>query len=358
MSLDDVVSSTMRTNGRPTRFSAIPTSLVITSRTYTHGGAYGQFIRGQHARRVDLAYVPQIQARLISEPTLASRRERRQWHGSYDLSTPRPRGLSTQDFPVAIDQMQFPVAGAPLMTAELRVISGDARIVAYGSVIDNHSGDPIYVAAMVPRPGAFVAPVISQPGVNTFWRSDVFLSAPTDSGGTFDLTYVDAVTGERVVKHGSLAGHQAVRLDDVSDHFGRPVGSARPCRSPAPRRHLAHLHHIQNGMYGQFIPRLVSVTAPRERFPIERSAVPNERRRDQHRDGEIDLFYALRCWRPRARQHRPDLGPLRPPVSLDSLTASPVVNGRVNRGLSGGLWYLASVVDNVSGDPIFIVAQY
>ena len=82
---------------------------------------------------------------------------------------------STISRSLPFSQVQFPATGAALMTAELRVISGDARIVAYGSVIDNRSGDPIYVPRHASRaPGPFVAPVISQPGVNTLWRSDVF----------------------------------------------------------------------------------------------------------------------------------------------------------------------------------------
>jgi hypothetical protein len=277
--------------------------------------------------------------------------------------------VSTQDFPVTpFDQRQFPATGAAQMTAELRVISGDARILAFGSVVDNHSGDPIYVAAKPPIQGAFVAPVISQPGVNTFWRSDIFLTAPDDSGGSFDLTYVDAVTGERLVKHGSVTAHQAIRLDDViGNSFGRSgFGTLRADLTGSIIATSRTFTTSSNGTFGQFIP-LTSIAdadgTPRELIQIEHST---SFRTNLGAINTSDTTQILRFTLYDAAGHSLGsvdrmLDPLRlTQFPVDSITASPFVNGRVEvQIISGGskalVW--ASVVDNITGDPIFIPAQ-
>lgn len=384
MALDDVVSATMRTTGvGQLEFLGDTDALVITSRTYTHanGGTYGQFIPAVSTLDAStIAYVPQIQA-TADFRTNTGFAEVAGGSGTvrmtlFDATTGAV--LSTQDFAaVPFDQLQFPATGAPLMTAELRVISGDARIVAYGSVIDNHSGDPIYVAATTPRTGAFVAPVISQPGVNTFWRSDVFLSAPTDSAGSFDLTYVDAVTGERVVKHGSVAGHQAVRLDDViGNYFGRSggFGTVRADLSGTIVATSRTFTSSNDGTFGQFIPLThLGVVGdgpvtdlffgPHQVLHVERSAAFRTNiGAINTSDGDESIRFTLYDAGGRALGSTDrTIGPLRAfQFSLDSLTLSPVVNGRVEVQVltgAGKALAWASVVDNITGDPIFVPAE-
>jgi subtilisin-like proprotein convertase family protein len=375
MALDDVVSATMRTSGvGQLEFLGDTDALVITSRTYTHanGGTYGQFIPAVSTLDAStVAYVPQIQA----TPDFRTNVGFAEVNGGsgtvrmtlFDAGTGAV--VSTQDFAVVpFDQLQFPATGAPLMTAELRVVSGDARIVGYGSVIDNHSGDPIYVSAAQPRSGAFVAPVISQPGVNSFWRSDVFLSAPTDGGG-FDLTYIDAVTGERLAKHGSVAARQAIRLDDVAGNFfGRP-GGLGTVRADLPATIVATSRTFTSsasGTYGQFIP-LASTDAdsdsPRQLLHIERSA---SFRTNLGAINTSDAVQVLRFTLYDAAGHSLGstdltLDPLRlVQFPVDALTSSPIVNCRVEVQVVAGAGRMlawASVVDNATGDPIFVAAR-
>ena len=383
MALDDVVSATMRTSGvGQLEFLGDSDELVVTSRTYTHanGGTYGQFIPAVSTLEASMvAYVPQIQA-TADFRTNTGFAEVAGGSGTvrvtlFDAATGAV--LSTQDFAaVPYDQVQFPATGRPLMTAELRVISGDARILAYGSVIDNHSGDPVYVAAKAPTGGSFVAPVISQPGVNTFWRSDVFLTAPTGVGGTFDLTYIDAVTGESVVKHGSVSARQAVRLDDViGNYFGRSggFGTVRADLSGALLATSRTFTTSSDGTFGQFIPLTLlgvldgQVTdvffGPREVLQVERSsAFRTNIGAINTTDGNEVLRFTLFDTGGRALGSTDrTIGPLRAvQFSLDSLTSSPVVNGRVEVQVLAGAgralaW--ASVVDNNTGDPIFVPAQ-
>ena len=388
MALDDVISATMRTSGvGQLEFLGDTDALVITSRTYTHanggtyGQSYGQFIPAASTlEAATTAYVPQVQS-TADFRTNAGFAEVAGGSGTVRMTLFEAATgalVSAQDFAVVpFDQMQFPATGRPLMIAELRVISGDARILAYGSVIDNHSGDPIYVAAVTPHPGAFVAPVISQPGVNTFWRSDVFLSAPTDSGGTFDLTYIDAVTGERVIKHGSVAGRQAVRLDDVvGNYFGRPggFGTVRADLSGTVVATSRTFTTSSDGTYGQFIPLtqlgvagdgLVSdlFFGPRQVLHVERSsAFRTNIGAINTSDGDESIRFTLYDSGGRSLGSTDrTIGPLRAlqfPVEL--LSSSPVVNGRVEVQVltgAGKALAWASVVDNITGDPIFVPAQ-
>jgi subtilisin-like proprotein convertase family protein len=384
MALDDAVSATMRTNGvGQLEFLGDTSSLVITSRTFTHanGGTYGQFIPAVSTLdAATVAYVPQIQA-TADFRTNAGFAEVSGGSGTVRMTlSDAATGavVSTQDFPIVpFDQRQFPATGATLMTAELRVISGDARILGFGSVIDNHSGDPIYVAATQPRPGAFVAPVISQPGVNAFWRSDVFLSAPAESGGTFDLTYVDAVTGESLVKHGSVAARQAIRLDDViGSFFGRPggLGAIRADLTGSIVATSRTFTSSSNGTYGQFIPLTqLGVVAdgqvtdlffgPHEVLHVERSsAFRTNIGAINTTDGDEVIRFTLYDAAGRALGSTDrTIGPLRTmQFPLDALTSSPVVNGRVEVQVIAGAgkalaW--ASVVDNNTGDSIFVPAQ-
>ena len=373
MALDDVVASAMRTNGvGQLEFLGDTGALAITSRTYTHAnaGTYGQFIPAIGTLDAStLAYVPQIQA-TPDFRTNAGFAEVNGGSGTVRMTLFNAATgaiISTQDVPVTpFDQRQFPATGAALMTAELRVISGDARIVGYGSVVDNHSGDPIYVAAKSPVPGAFAAPVISQPGVNTFWRSDVFLTAPDDRGGSFDLTYVDAVTGERLAKHGSVTGHQAIRLDDViGNAFGRSgFGTLRADLTGSLIATSRTFTSSSNGTYGQFIPfTSAGNSTSSELIQIEHSS---SFRTNLGAINTSDTTQTLRFTLYDSAGHSlgsidRTLDPLRlTQFSVESISPSPFVNGRVEVGIVAGgnkalAW--ASVVDNVTGDPIFIPSQ-
>jgi subtilisin-like proprotein convertase family protein len=373
MALDDVVASAMRTNGvGQLEFLGDTSSLAITSRTYTHanGGTFGQFIPAVGTLEAStLAYVPQIQA-TPDFRTNAGFAEVNGGSGTVRMTLFNAATgaiISTQDVPVTpFDQRQFPATGAALMTAELRVLSGDARIVGYGSVVDNHSGDPIYVAAKSPVPGSFAAPVISQPGVNTFWRSDVFLTAPDDGGGSFDLTYVDAVTGERLAKHGSVTGHQAIRLDDViGNAFGRSgFGTLRADLTGSLIATSRTFTSSSNGTYGQFIPfTSVGNSTSSELIQIEHSS---SFRTNLGAINTSDTTQTLRFTLYDAAGHslgsiERTLDPLRlTQFPVDAISPSPFVNGRVEvEVIAGGTKVLAwaSVVDNITGDPIFIPSQ-
>ena len=284
--------------------------------------------------------------------------------------------ISQRDFPIVpFGQMQFPATGAALMTAEMLVVSGDARIVAYGSVIDNRSGDPIYVAAAPPQAGSFVAPVISQPGINTLWRSDLVVSAFGDSGGGFDLTYVDAVSGERITKHGTVGAHQAIRIDDVvGSYFGRAntFGAVRADLSGNLVATSRTFTTSSTGTYGQFIPLIRSEEgfaplapggAARELLHIERSAAfrTNVGAINTGGSDAVVRFALFDAAGQALGSTDRSVGPLQVvQFPVDALTSSTLTDGRIEvQMISGsrGAIAWASVIDNATGDPIFVPAQ-
>jgi subtilisin-like proprotein convertase family protein len=376
VALDDVVTATMRTSGvGQLEFLGDTEALVITSRTYTraNGGTYGQFIPAVSTTESStLAYVPQVQATTSFRTNLGFA-EGAGGSGTvrvtlFDAATGAL--ISQNDYPtVPFDQLQFPATGAALMTAELRVVSGDARILAYGSVIDNQSGDPIYVAATPPRSGAFVAPVISAPGINTFWRSDIFLSAPGDSSGDFDLTWIDAVTGERITKHGSVTARRAIRLDDVvGNYFGRQnaFGTVRADLFGTLVATSRTFTSSNNGTYGQFIPLAFSgqiFGTPRELLHIERSSAfrTNLGAINTSDSDEVIRFTLYDAGGHALGSTDRTIAPLRVlQFPIDALTSLPVIDGRVEVQViagSGRAQAWASVIDNTTGDPIFVAAR-
>jgi subtilisin-like proprotein convertase family protein len=374
MALDDVVAATMRTSGvGQLEFLGDTDALIVTSRTFTRaiGGTYGQFIPAvSTSESAAIAYLPRIQITSNFRTNIGFAETA---GGSGTVRVTLFDGgsgsiVSQQDLAILpFGQLQFPATGASLLTAQLSVVSGDARIVAYSSVIDNGTGDPIYVPGAAPQTGTFAAPVINQPGVNTSWHSDIFVSAFGDSTESFQLTYTDAVTGERIVKQSGVGAHEVLALADVvASFFGRTglgsVVAELPANLAATSRTFTA---ARNGTYGQFIPLnpVGLLSGPRELLHIERSSAFRTNL-GAINAGNVDAMIRFTLFD--AAGHalgRTDrtVGSLRVvQFSLDAITSAPIVDGRVEVEViagSGNVLAWASVVDNTTGDPIFVPAQ-
>jgi len=372
VALDDVVAATMRTSGvGQLEFLGDTDSLVVTSRTYTraNGGTYGQFIPAvSTSESAAIAYVPRIQITKNFRTNIGFAETA---GGSGTVRVTLFDGdngsiLSQQDLPVLpFGQTQFPAAGASLMTAELRVVSGDARIAAYSSVIDNASGDPIYVPAAAPRAGTFAAPVINQPGVNTSWHSDIIVSSLAGSSEGLQLTYTDAVTGARIIKQSGVGAHEVLELADVvAAYFGRTglgtVVAELPANLAATSRTFTAAN---NGTYGQFVPftPVEPLTGPRELLHIERSSAFRTNL-GAINTGNADAVIRFTLFDAAGHQIGSTDRTAAPQrvvqFSLDAITSATIVDGRVEvEVVAGNAIAWASVVDNATGDPIFVPSQ-
>jgi hypothetical protein len=104
----------------------------------------------------------------------------------------------------------------------MRLIAASAdSISAYASVIDNDTQDPIYVQAVpASTEGSLTLPIVGRsPGANgTFWRSDVSIFNPTSASLSLTVGY----GGE--TKSFSRGSRDTAVLDDVLSEFGLTSG--------------------------------------------------------------------------------------------------------------------------------------
>lgn len=206
--------------------------LRISSRTYTNGsnGTYGQavpdvasldktlYITGMQSNaafRTNVGLVNRGTSDMAATLTL------------YDASGATV-GTANVTVPASNFSQQplasyFPaVSGRSYDVLSMRVAADAAEALsAYASVIDNTSQDPIYVQAVpAPASGSLTLPVVGRaPGVNgTFWRSDVAFFNPTGNRINVDVRYAGQT------KTLSLPSRDTVVLEDVLSEFGQSSG--------------------------------------------------------------------------------------------------------------------------------------
>lgn len=233
-------------------------------------------------------------------------------------------------------QTRVPVAGTN-MRAEVSIAAGAPRFIAYGSVIDNLSGDAITIpAARHPQVSRTVAiPFIHGPGAGvTNWRTDLWRSNPTSVVVQPDL--------------GALSGQSpgAFFLSDTTD-----IVSSRTYTTSA------------HGTYGQFIP---AIAAPASATPQHIVGVQQSTRfrtnvglvnfSSATTDATVIVYdaagreagRAVFTLPPRTLQQLP----------LAAIVGSPLRDGRVEVRANGSIAAYGSVIDNSTEDPFYIVGQF
>ncbi|HEY6843490.1 MAG TPA: hypothetical protein VI391_04930, partial [Thermoanaerobaculia bacterium] len=206
-------------------------------------------------------------------------------------------------------------------------VTGGGRVLAYGSVVDNRSGDAIFIPAARVRQGYI--PAIHAAGANgTLWRTDVWLS--DISGGT-------------VVSRDILGRDGFTYLNFANASKGGTLITSRTYTSGA------------NGTYGQFVPPGVPSIGLATLVGIENDAAFRTNIGFISPSASTVRVIAYdasgnEVWRSDVAVQQ--IAQISLPVTLPL--------GRVDvQVLSGsGVVPYASVVDNQSGDPIYIVAQY
>jgi hypothetical protein len=238
------------------------------------------------------------------------------------------------------------------------VVDGAARVIAYAAVVDNRTGDPIYVPARRPSGASRqVAPVISAPGAfDTHWTSDVAMDAPG-----VQATFVDARTGERV-DHVFAIGiaENVVGAFERSNTFGLlrldlPAGALAFARTSTPG---------DGGTFGQFVPFRAIDSAANTVMPVESSLFF---RTNIGVANLGDTSTALRIVvRDSGGATVGSLDVAADPLRLVQVPISAIAGTSTLRNGSasiehlagtGPLLFYASVVDNASGDAVHIPAQ-
>ncbi len=250
--------------------------LVVTSRTYNQvpGGTYGQFIPGVPT---DKALAAGEDSYLVFLAKSSDFRTNLGWAatganaGTIKVTLFNSGGSmigTAKTYPVKpygpnqINDIFAAVGAAPTETA-YAVVRPTVRLVAYASVVDNRTGDPVAVLAQpYPEDNAdlLLQGVARAAGVGTsLWRTDLRILGLDSTKGTVTLAYhpkgtevTQPLTVLLTVGPGEL-----LALDDVmSSAFDMPsANGALRVTAPMPLITLARTYNQSpGGTYGQSIP--------------------------------------------------------------------------------------------------------
>src|SRR5581483_4046935 len=307
-------------------------SIAVSSRTYTRGpsGTFGQSIpSADPADALAAGDAPISIPGLENTPAFRSNIGFAEVGGAggevrvrfYDASG---KVIDEEAYGIApFGHLQTSVrAAGEALRAEVSV-DGLARVLAYGSVVDNLSGDGIFIPAARVRGG--VVPVIHAAGANgTLWRTDIWISNP--NGGAVVIRDAGQSVGEGFV---------------APDPTGLLLVTSRTYTSSAA------------GSFGQFIPPGIPSVEPATLLGIENDAAFRTNIGVIAPSPAAVRFIAYdvsgaEVWRSDMFVSGRMQFPL--PVRLAmGQVAVQVIAG-------GGVVPYASVVDNGSGDPVYINA--
>jgi len=257
------------------------------------------------------------------------------------------------------------------------VVQGQGRVTAYGSVIDNRTGDAVFVSGATPEVTPYLLiPVIAhnQGQAGTEWRTDLRVL----NHGSFsvhidaELRFQGALGLPPVFETFELQPGEAVTIDDVvGSFFGfhGVVGSLRLVPREGPAALVATsrtANHGSVGTYGQYVPALTPGQGLRESgvlIHVDKGIGTRSNLGIVETDGKgvgvgIQIFDEL--GRPVGSATRMTLGPWESVQINDifgTLGAPGSRNARVeiNRDAgAGGFFAYASVIDAYSGDAIFV----
>ena len=398
--LDDIVYSLFHESGTGSiEIRGDTASLAVTSRVYndTDNGTYGQFVKigstaigsgsEQTLHILQLSNGPAFRSNLgITEVGGGS--------GTLSIRLVDAQGvlLDTEVVELApFSHVQLPPLGGASGTpsasfrAEVSVLAGTMRVIAYGSVVDNVSGDAIFVpgsyfpgSPVTPPPNPFIVPaVIRSPGANgTHWRSDVrVLNRSTLTPQRVSITFFPADGSAKQTVSVEIPANGTASIDDVlGTAFSRDDGKgwleidSLDATDTAASLVVTSRTWTQGaeGTFGQFIPG-----TPRNRAIPVAGTVSNLIHIDSNATfrcnvgltevggvGEIvrvRLLDAAGIERFATNVPVPPRGNVQ--FNLAAAGAPEIANGRlvfeVIEGAGAVLPY-ASVVDNRTGDPIYI----
>jgi hypothetical protein len=210
--------------------------LRVTNRTYTDGarGTYGQAVPNVTPSGLEkIFYLTAMQANaryrtnvgLVNRSGVSMPVSMTLYDSTGATIATNSMALAANSFLQSGLAQLFPAIGSrsyEVLSMRLSASAEDA-VSAYASVIDNDSQDPIYIQA---RPGAvgseLTIPVIGRaPGANeTFWRTDVTLFNPSASRLSLALRYEGATKFIAID-----AGDTVFLADVVYSQFGRSSGT-------------------------------------------------------------------------------------------------------------------------------------
>jgi subtilisin-like proprotein convertase family protein len=367
--LDDVVGVALQTAGGGSL--EIVGDVIVAGRTYTRseGGTFGQFVPAKSPADAvpRTAFITHVRndERFRSNIGLT---EVGGAAGSVEIvviDATTPRILQSNFYAVPpFGHLQVPLRErSERMTVEI-VVGGAARVLPYASVIDNLTGDPIFVHAEAPALSSrtLMAPVISGPGAGVAsWHSDLWVTRipGTAAPGAARLSITDEVSGATSVRDvipptaGTASLFEDVFLSVVNrEGLGLLTASIPPGVALSSRAWTGG----DEGTFGQ----LVTTTESGSTGSLDILYVENSRSfrtnlglyASEPASARVTVFSSSG---EALEEHEIVLQPFR--LVQFPVTAA-VINGRARvEVLSGRVVAYGSMVDNLSGDPIFVPAQ-
>ncbi len=266
---------------------------------------------------------------------------------------------------------------SPNAYARITVTSGQGRVVAYASVVDNATGDAIYIPARQPGTGAVLVPIAAKKSgsAGTNWVTDLRVFNGSSSPAELTLEYrpENGTGGSPRTITRTVEGGRVLALDDVlGEAFGQAdaTGSIRivPDGDAALIVTSRTYNQVAGGTYGQFIGGV------RNGFGRGESAVVFHLDKNAHYRTNVGIAevsgsavvvrYALKdSSGATLGTGSVELGPyeVRQINDIFSAVGAPATdNARVDFFLDGGdgtFTAYASVIDHDSGDAIAIPAR-
>lgn len=255
-------------------------------------------------------------------------------------------------------------------------------IKAYASVIDNHTGDAVYIPAQIvqPEPEAgthlWVVPAVAsiQGASGTYWKSSLEFFNPEDSTATVTLTLLESgcpppPPQQRVL---TVEAGLALRVDDVVEGLFELKTTGAVLLESSAALHLTSRSFTFNpqvgnlgGTFGQHVPAIPSSELLTEGRP---SRLLNLREDVSYRS---NVGFVNPSPEP-ASVEIEGLSPTGTPLFTTTVSLDPWEHRQINRFLShvgeveqatlaltvrqGVVAAYASVVDNTTGDPVFLNA--
>jgi hypothetical protein len=320
--------------------------LVVTSRTYTADarGTFGQFIAGESTDQAIGGATSAHVTHMRNDADFRSNIGFTEVAGEGGIV--RVAGV---DVPVApFQHWQMPAPGSGDLLVSFRVIGGKARILGYGSSIDNRSGDAIYVPARVATevPRTEYAPVISAAGaLGTQWSTEVVFRQVAGAAAPFEVSFGAA----------SALVTTPARFTNILTELFHQNGTKGLLRTTVPlgARATARIFtQSTGGTFGQFVPFLPAGTFGGQLIQIESSA---------------DFRTNLGAANPGADPVRAvfnlfdadgaELAIIERTVQPLELVQFPLPVNAARVRVDGNVLAYASVVDNRSGDAIYVPAR-
>jgi hypothetical protein len=385
VALTDVVASRFNvSSGTGALLVDAASPLIVTSRTYNDTGSatFGQFVPGVETEKatgetthiVYLAKSDEYRSNLGFAGTTAAA-------GNvtitlYDANSNR---LGSGTFPITpYGQSQvndiFGAVGAAPAAAARAQITATVPVVAYGSIIDNRTGDPIAIIAQKVSEAAreLTIPAVAHANGanNSVWRSDIRLFNPDEESANVTLTYYPN-NGAAIPHVITIGGRQTLSLEDVvasTFHQTSGIGAMRISSNRSLLAASRTYNALPGGTFGQDVPALPASAAVQANQSARLSGVTNDGYRTNLglfnlSNAPLELSLELRGAGGNSLGTRAQRLEANQMVQLDvfaTMGVTAATTGALTISTtsgSGAYAAYASIVDNRSGDPVYVPAS-